>query len=146
MRHSFSVNNGQVEPSRPQALAGLFHLPKSHLTYAHDLECQEERLLRNPNNSQLESVQSCTLASGFNLEIRVDRTIAFVLRRWSDMARNIVICCDGTANEFAEDNTNVVKLYYVLDHDPARQVTFYHAGLGTMEPNLCTDCELIGND
>jgi uncharacterized protein (DUF2235 family) len=50
------------------------------------------------------------------------------------MPRNIVICCDGTANEFAEDNTNVVKLYYVLNQDQAKQVTFYHPGLGTMEP------------
>jgi len=51
------------------------------------------------------------------------------------MPRNIVICCDGTANEFAEDNTNVVKLYYVLNQDQAKQVTFYHPGLGTMEPD-----------
>ncbi|MGO9169636.1 MAG: DUF2235 domain-containing protein [Candidatus Korobacteraceae bacterium] len=50
------------------------------------------------------------------------------------MPKNIVICCDGTANEFAEDNTNVVKLFYVLNHDQAKQVTFYHPGLGTMEP------------
>ena len=50
------------------------------------------------------------------------------------MARNIVICCDGTANEFAQDVTNVVKLHYTLNHDPAKQVTFYHPGLGTMEP------------
>ena len=33
------------------------------------------------------------------------------------MAKNIVICCDGTANEFARDNTNVVKLYSTLRHD-----------------------------
>jgi hypothetical protein len=26
------------------------------------------------------------------------------------MPKNIVICCDGTANEFAKHNTNVVKL------------------------------------
>jgi len=50
------------------------------------------------------------------------------------MARNIVICCDGTANEFAQENTNVVKLFYALNHDPGKQVTFYHPGLGTMEP------------
>jgi len=52
----------------------------------------------------------------------------------SDMARNIVVCCDGTANEFARDNTNVVKLYYTLQQDPRVQVTYYHPGLGTMEP------------
>ena len=33
------------------------------------------------------------------------------------MARNIVLCCDGTANEFARDRTNVVKLFYTLVHE-----------------------------
>jgi uncharacterized protein (DUF2235 family) len=50
------------------------------------------------------------------------------------MPRNVVVCCDGTANEFARDNTNVVKLYSVLRHDPEVQATYYHPGLGTMEP------------
>jgi uncharacterized protein (DUF2235 family) len=50
------------------------------------------------------------------------------------MPRNIVVCCDGTANEFAEDRTNVVKLYYTLRRDPSKQIAFYHPGLGTMEP------------
>jgi uncharacterized protein (DUF2235 family) len=48
--------------------------------------------------------------------------------------KNVVVCCDGTANEFARDRTNVVKLFYALDHDAARQIAFYHPGLGTMEP------------
>ena len=50
------------------------------------------------------------------------------------MARNIVICCDGTSNQPADDMTNVVKLYFALQNDPLRQITFYHPGLGTMEP------------
>ena len=50
------------------------------------------------------------------------------------MPKNIVLCCDGTANEFARNNTNVVKLYALALNDPARQVTYYHPGLGTMEP------------
>lgn len=50
------------------------------------------------------------------------------------MARNIVLCCDGTANQFSESNTNVVKLYSTLEHDSSRQLTYYHPGLGTMEP------------
>jgi uncharacterized protein (DUF2235 family) len=49
------------------------------------------------------------------------------------MAKNLVLCCDGTANEFARDRTNVVKLFYTLVHDPAVQATYYHPGLGTME-------------
>src|SRR4051812_24664674 len=42
------------------------------------------------------------------------------------MPRNVVICCDGTANEFAQHRTNVIKLYSLLEQDPARQLTFYH--------------------
>jgi uncharacterized protein (DUF2235 family) len=49
------------------------------------------------------------------------------------MPKNIVICCDGTSNEFDSARTNVVKLYQMLAHDPATQVTYYHPGLGTME-------------
>ncbi len=48
--------------------------------------------------------------------------------------RNIVVCCDGTANEFAKHNTNVVRLHSVLEHEPERQLAYYHPGLGTMEP------------
>ncbi len=50
------------------------------------------------------------------------------------MPKNIVISCDGTANEFSRDRTNVVKLFFTLVHDPLRQVAYYHPGLGTMEP------------
>jgi uncharacterized protein (DUF2235 family) len=50
------------------------------------------------------------------------------------MPKNIVICCDGTANEFSEDQTNVVKLFFALVQDPNQQVAFYHPGIGTMEP------------
>lgn len=47
------------------------------------------------------------------------------------MSKNIVICCDGTGNEFSENNSNVVKLYSVLDHH-SEQISYYHPGVGTM--------------
>ena len=48
------------------------------------------------------------------------------------MPKNIVICCDGTGNEFGGDcNSNVVKLYGTLVID-ATQVGYYHPGVGTM--------------
>ena len=50
------------------------------------------------------------------------------------MPKNVVLCCDGTANEFAEDRTNVVKLFFTLVSNPLLQVAYYHPGLGTMEP------------
>lgn len=56
------------------------------------------------------------------------------------MAKNIVICCDGTGDKFSNENSNVIKLYSALDlDDPARQIAFYHPGLGTMgAPNALT--------
>jgi uncharacterized protein (DUF2235 family) len=47
------------------------------------------------------------------------------------MAKNIVICCDGTRNEFGAQNSNVVKLYKTLVCD-ASQIAYYHPGVGTM--------------
>jgi uncharacterized protein (DUF2235 family) len=56
------------------------------------------------------------------------------------MPKNLVVCCDGTANEFAADKTNVIKLYSTLVHEPGRQQIFYHPGIGTMEhPAALTD-------
>ena len=53
--------------------------------------------------------------------------------------RNIVICCDGTSNQFGSHNTNVVRLVQVLDRDPDRQRVFYDPGVGTLpEPGWTT--------
>src|SRR5271156_1244288 len=46
-------------------------------------------------------------------------------------AKNIVICCDGTGNEFGDRNSNVIKLHKALIHD-ATQLVYYHPGVGTM--------------
>jgi len=52
------------------------------------------------------------------------------------MAKNIVICIDGTGNEFGLNNSNVVHLYSLLDLKNTQQLAFYHPGLGTMgSPN-----------
>ncbi|WP_353070852.1 DUF2235 domain-containing protein [Tunturiibacter gelidoferens] len=47
------------------------------------------------------------------------------------MAKNIVICCDGTGNAYGDNNSNVVKLYQTLLIDGKRQVGYYHPGVGT---------------
>lgn len=49
------------------------------------------------------------------------------------MAKNIVLCLDGTGNEVkAKGRSNVLKLFEVLDlSDPARQVAYYDPGVGT---------------
>jgi uncharacterized protein (DUF2235 family) len=49
----------------------------------------------------------------------------------SNGARNIVLCCDGTSNQYGGSNTNVVRLYQMLVKDPARQLAFYDPGVGT---------------
>lgn len=44
--------------------------------------------------------------------------------------KNIVICCDGTGNEFCRNNTNVVLTYMLAEKDE-RQVVYYDPGVGT---------------
>ena len=50
------------------------------------------------------------------------------------MTKNVVVCCDGTSNEFKKNRTNVAKLCLTLLQKPGVQEVFYHPGLGTMEP------------
>lgn len=55
------------------------------------------------------------------------------------MPRNIVICCDGTNNEFGVCNTNVVRLMQVATQDPDKQLVYYDPGVGTLpEPGMVT--------
>ena len=48
------------------------------------------------------------------------------------MARNLVICCDGTGNQFGSVNTSVVRIVQTIDRDPSKQRLYYDPGLGTM--------------
>ena len=50
--------------------------------------------------------------------------------QWATENKNIVVCCDGTANEFGDINTNVVHTYDLAIKDEG-QVAFYDPGVGT---------------
>lgn len=48
------------------------------------------------------------------------------------MSKNVVLCLDGTSNEYGRENTNVVRLFELLDKDgPGGQTMFYDPGIGT---------------
>ncbi|KIP01096.1 hypothetical protein PHLGIDRAFT_123673 [Phlebiopsis gigantea 11061_1 CR5-6] len=53
--------------------------------------------------------------------------------------RNLVVCIDGTANQFGLKNTNVVELYSRLEKSD-KQLTYYDSGIGTFveDPNFFT--------
>lgn len=44
--------------------------------------------------------------------------------------KNIVICCDGTGNEYGENKTNVVRTSEIAIHDRS-QIVYYDPGVGT---------------
>lgn len=44
--------------------------------------------------------------------------------------KNIVICCDGTGNEYGLNNTNVVGTFSAIVRDD-KQMAFYNPGVGT---------------
>lgn len=48
--------------------------------------------------------------------------------------RNIVLCFDGTNNRFDATNTNVVKMYSMVDRTHPDQLAYYQPGIGTMPP------------
>ena len=52
------------------------------------------------------------------------------------MGRNLVICCDGTNNEFGGDKTNVARLRKVVLYN-SDQLVYYDPGVGTLpEPTI----------
>jgi uncharacterized protein (DUF2235 family) len=56
------------------------------------------------------------------------------------MSKNIIICCDGTDNQFSGCQTNVVRLYKCAQYVTGQQVCYYDPGVGTMpSPGLYTD-------
>src|SRR5262245_51304457 len=54
--------------------------------------------------------------------------------------RNIVICCDGTDNQFGPQYTNIMRLVRSLARAPgANQLVYYDPGVGTLpEPSAMT--------
>ncbi|MCB9844617.1 MAG: DUF2235 domain-containing protein [Phycisphaeraceae bacterium] len=53
------------------------------------------------------------------------------------MAKNIVVCCDGTANGPMRDRTNVMRLWLMLARDEG-QIVYYDPGVGTLSPGALT--------
>jgi uncharacterized protein (DUF2235 family) len=49
------------------------------------------------------------------------------------MPRNIIVCCDGTNNEFGSVNTNVVRVVEAAIQDDG-QLVYYDPGVGTLAP------------
>ena len=52
--------------------------------------------------------------------------------RPKDSGKNIVICLDGTGNQYGEDLSNIVKLFRMIERTPGTQVAYYDPGVGTM--------------
>lgn len=50
----------------------------------------------------------------------------------AQQSRNLILCFDGTNNEFGPENTSVIRFIQVLDQDPERQLSFYDPGVGTL--------------
>lgn len=46
--------------------------------------------------------------------------------------RNLILCFDGTNNQFGTQNTSIVRLVQVLNRDPEEQLLFYDPGVGTL--------------
>ncbi|KAF9817319.1 hypothetical protein IEO21_03579 [Rhodonia placenta] len=45
--------------------------------------------------------------------------------------RTLILCFDGTADQFSDTNTNVVKLYSLFKKEESEQLCYYQPGIGT---------------
>ncbi|KAF8435755.1 hypothetical protein L210DRAFT_3484163 [Boletus edulis BED1] len=54
--------------------------------------------------------------------------------------RTLVLCFDGTGDQFDSDNSNIVQFFSMLNKDdPAQQMVYYQAGIGTYTiPQIAT--------
>ncbi|KAI0070724.1 hypothetical protein K474DRAFT_1713099 [Panus rudis PR-1116 ss-1] len=54
--------------------------------------------------------------------------------------RTLVLCFDGTGDQFDSDNSNVIQLFTLLQKDdPSQQMVYYQAGIGTYTiPQIAT--------
>ncbi|KIJ13818.1 hypothetical protein PAXINDRAFT_80411 [Paxillus involutus ATCC 200175] len=54
--------------------------------------------------------------------------------------RTLVLCFDGTGDQFSEDNSNIVQFFSMLrKDDPSQQLVYYQAGIGTYTiPQIAT--------
>ncbi len=50
------------------------------------------------------------------------------------MGKNVIVCCDGTSQQFEENKANPLRFHYCLDNGGG-QVAFYDPGVGTFDPN-----------
>ena len=48
------------------------------------------------------------------------------------MGKNIIICLDGTGNQPGKNNSNVARLFRMLERKPGEQIAYYDPGVGTM--------------
>jgi len=48
------------------------------------------------------------------------------------MPKKIILCLDGTNNQYKTDNSNIVKLYRVIKRIPNEQLVYYDPGVGTL--------------
>ncbi|KAG2009707.1 hypothetical protein CC2G_012608 [Coprinopsis cinerea AmutBmut pab1-1] len=49
----------------------------------------------------------------------------------SGKPRTLVLCFDGTSDQYDADNSNVVKFFELLSKDPNHQLCYYDPGIGT---------------
>jgi len=47
------------------------------------------------------------------------------------LVKNLVVCCDGTANGLTRNRTNVIRMWLSVERDPD-QIAYYDPGVGTL--------------
>ena len=75
-------------------------------------------------------IAAVRLTRAYNAAVRLTRAYNAVARSKEAAVRNLIVCCDGTGNEYGKNNTNVIETY-TLARKGATQIAYYDPGVGT---------------
>ncbi|KAK0202259.1 hypothetical protein DFS33DRAFT_1353759 [Desarmillaria ectypa] len=85
------------------------------------------------------SIEETTVDSEENSERSVPKDIPRMIPPQHD-SRTLVLCFDGTGDQFDADNSNIVQLCSLLKKDDrSQQMVYYQAGVGTYIPHKIPD-------
>ncbi|THH17761.1 hypothetical protein EW146_g3118 [Bondarzewia mesenterica] len=115
-------------PACLELTAALDH--RSIFRYPTDTFYSSSKKLFSPSGMESNDVPAGGSAPAMNAIDRDSKRRKSSCGCSSDEGRNLVVCIDGTSNQFGPKNTNVIELYSRLVKNE-KQLTYYNSGIGT---------------
>ncbi|CAE6530347.1 unnamed protein product [Rhizoctonia solani] len=85
---------------------------------------------RSPIDTKSPTVPKPPVAHDYAPEEHKDTALVPEVTQPQKKKRKLIVCIDGTSNQFSDKNTNVIEMYHYIKKDDS-QLTYYNSGIGT---------------